>query len=622
MKRPQPDLEKVMLASFINNIRSLKRFKKHWGTTNVQGTTVLKSRHYYYPASARPSNFEELFRFLGAYNDVVGGQFEGIDSAWIYLNKNKSGALPKLQALGEVSQSYNDFVSYNLNQVWWDEANDGPTPDNVTLTTSIVIEPQVTTGRDTSITLTPLLNTNWPEEQLKLSIKSNYQTLWDTCVISQQGIGVIDRGTSSFEGIGSGLSPDFDDLTPNDPWLGIIARYALLSTEIPTTIKRVIRGFGRTEEGRIYNTYVVTIELQYTSFSTSSPLVQKIVNDLGGSYSSLTRTYLSYPNGYYTQSSIKAMDSSDLEDDPNLINRIYRLWENEESLNPKYANLWLNYNGTWYLKADVLSNPYAYGLSRKDAYSYLVGLIDSGYKKKKVSWWKKALAVVIFIVAVVFALPSGGASLSITALASAILVGALVLTIFTLAFAAMGMNDMATAFAEVSKAIEPLVMVASIVSLGNNLNQMAAKMATKEAAREYVEEIVKDFIGDLMEGYKDLMAGTLTEASLAFTSKVTSLLTKLAEFRLDSINDRNKDLQAEYEQLTQELARERDLLQGFMRIYSKPATADWSLYSSLFDQPYERGGGPLALGNIQRTTKQAMRKATYDDPAFENTFTV
>jgi hypothetical protein len=40
------------------------------------------------------------------------------------------------------------------------------------------------------------------------------------------------------------------------------------------------------------------------------------------------------------------------------------------------------------------------------------------------------------------------------------------------------------------------------------------------------------------------------------------------------------------------------------------------MYASQFDLPYERGGGNLALGNIQRTTKQALRKADYDDSAF------
>ena len=79
----------------------------------------------------------------------------------------------------------------------------------------------------------------------------------------------------------------------------------------------------------------------------------------------------------------------------------------------------------------------------------------------------------------------------------------------------------------------------------------------------------------------------------------------------------------EYEKLVEENSRESDFLQGFSRIYARPATADWSIYAEEFDMPYERGGGALHIGNIQRTTKQAIRKGTYnEDPIFDNILVV
>jgi hypothetical protein len=622
MKKPQPDLGEVLLSSFINNIGSCRKFEKTWGTTTVNGVSVLKNRHYYYPRSSRPDNYEKLFRFLGAYKDIENSKFEGVESAWIYLNKNKSGALPKLQALSELDSSFNDFVAYNLNQVWWDQ-DDPNMPTNLKLLTSIVIEAQITSGRNTTPIVTPLLNNTWPKDILSSAIKSNYSNLWDTCLISQQGIGVINKGfTQNTTVPGVSVSIGTENLTPNDPWLGVIARYAMLNSEIPTTIKKVELGYAKTEENRLYQTYVVTIELSHTPLTADSPLVQKIVDDLSASYSSKTRTKLSYPNGYYTQTAIQSMDSTDLENDEDLVTRTYRLWENQSPLNPKYAALWVSSEGQSYLKSDVLIDPRKYGLTFKDAYSYVSSLIDNDYRKEKVAWWKKALAVVIFIVAVAFALPTGGTSLTATAVSSAILAGALVVTLFTLAFSAMGMHDMASAFAEVSKTIEPLVMVASVIMLGNNLNQIAAKFASQEAATQFAQELAENFIDDLVEGATDLMQGSLTEASMSFSTKISKLLTNLADFKLESISDKNKDLKAEYEQLTQELNREVDVLQGFMNIYASPATADWSIYAGIFDQPYERGGGPFSLGNVQRTTKQALRKASYDDPIFENILTV
>ena len=63
---------------------------------------------------------------------------------------------------------------------------------------------------------------------------------------------------------------------------------------------------------------------------------------------------------------------------------------------------------------------------------------------------------------------------------------------------------------------------------------------------------------------------------------------------------------------------ESDVMRSWMNIYAKPATADWSIYASTYDLPYEPGGGTMAIGNIQKTTKQALRKADYDEPMFDS----
>jgi hypothetical protein len=57
----------------------------------LDGVEVLKERHYYYPSIAN----EKLFRHLNMYNQVKSAKMSGIESAWIYLNANKSD-LPDL----------------------------------------------------------------------------------------------------------------------------------------------------------------------------------------------------------------------------------------------------------------------------------------------------------------------------------------------------------------------------------------------------------------------------------------------------------------------------------------------------------------------------------------------
>lgn len=665
MKHPQPDIGDILRASFINNMGSSRKLKRLWGTTTVTRTTVtdqlgevldasngpidttnfaperlplitttesfevLKDRQYYYPNSSRSENYEKLFKFLGAYNDIEKNPPQGVQSAWLYINKNKGSALPEPEETGELSQTYHDFIAHNLNQLWWDN-DDGVIPEGLTLTTSIVIEGELNTTRDTSVITTNLLDPNATPGQTANAIINNYDDLWSSCLISQQGIGVINKGSIQDE-VTKVVTQDEDDLSPDDPWLDVIARYALRSNGIPCTIKDVEKGYGKTEAGRIYYTYVVTLEIPYYEFSTTTPMVDDVVTDLNSTYTSLTRTKLSYPNGYYTQYGIKSMDSTDLEDDPTIVTRPYRLWEDEAvEIKSELSSIWVQADdGKWYLRADVFDSPRTYSLTYKKLYSYVVTLIDSGYKKKKVSWWKKALAVIVFVVAVVLALPTGGASLTWTAVATAILVGALVLNLLALAFAATGNHEWASAFAEASKMIEPLVIIATIITLTNTLQQWAQKAAQKaaetsikEMVTEFVEEMIDDFINNLTTGYTELMSGQITELSLQFASKMVDLVSLPMKLKIESINDRNKDLKAEYEKLVEEASREYDVLQGFMYIYGKPATADWSMYAAEFDRPYERGGGPLALGNVQRTTKQALRRADYSDSAFDNILVV
>lgn len=598
---------------------SARKFKRLWGTTYVGGVEVLRNRQYYYPSSSRSSNFEKLFKYLGAYEDVTSSSPKGITSAWIYLNKNKGSSLP-IAAGGDLVSTYNLFVSENLTTLWWDFA-DGPMPENLTLTTSIVIEAEINTSRTTTVTTTDLLSPSWPTEQLITAIENNYETLWNTCRISQQGVGIINKGTFTDE-VANVELPDNDDLSPDDPWLAALARHALRDNGVTCTIKDVEIGYGKTMDGRRYPTYVLDIEIPYTTFDSDSPIVNAITADITNTYSSVTRAVLSYPNGYWTKQEITAMDSSDLQEDPSLITRPYFLWETAAvEDDPRFSGIWINSGGTWYIKADVIDNPRNYGVTYKDLYGYLVSLIDSGYQKKKVKWWKKALAVVIFVVSVVLLQPQVG-------YAAAIVLASVILTLLTLVFALAGMDDWAQAFAAANKMIEPLVMIASIylVVTGMNAAYDAAKKSAEQAGKSMAEQLISDLADDIVkgivEGATDLFAGNLTQASVSFMSKAVKLLTLPSQLKLKELQERNKDLAAEYDQLMQEMSRESDVLRGFARVYAKPATADWSMYAATFDHPYERGGGHLTLGNVQRTTKQALRKADYRDPAFENILVV
>ena len=57
---------------------------------------------------------------------------------------------------------------------------------------------------------------------------------------------------------------------------------------------------------------------------------------------------------------------------------------------------------------------------------------------------------------------------------------------------------------------------------------------------------------------------------------------------------------------------------AWTRVSNLPGIVDKSIYAELYDMPYGPGGGDLALGNIQRTTIQALRKAKYGNEVEKN----
>jgi hypothetical protein len=659
MKRPQPDIYGTTLSKYIAQVGGIRKLRRLWGVETVNGIEVLTQRQYYYRPYLRlqpPAKYEKLFRYLGAYEDLEDAEMDGVSSAWFYFNKNNA------TSLGALPNANEDFVTTNLNKLWWDPA-DGSMPAGLTLTTSFVIEAKIARqAQNTGLTLTNILDPDplvMSEAARITAVVNNYEALWDTCHIEQQGVGVINKGTITDAEYNT-VTPDEDDLTPNDPWLAAITVYALRTNGIPATVKSVEIGLGKIINGQRYPTYIVTLEIPYVVVTSSTAMVEDIAADITFNYNTRHRSRVrhSYPNGYWIRKGIRALNSDDLEDNLDVVSRLYTFWEDAADAD-SYDSLWVNYplgSKNWYLKSEPFTNPGAYGLKFQELNDYVLPLLDTGYKKKSVSFWKKLIAVVVFVIAVIWTFytfgQDGGAALKGAALYAAvafsITVGVLTLAILQAVFAATGNFEWASAFASVNKALEPLAMIASVVSLvtglygifeaaktaANTAATAAAKQAAIEAGTEFAADTVVNasidqvllqmiktsadqLIGAIQQGAVDFVAGVVTPASLKFATMMAELLMLPSKLKIESLNSKNKDLKAEHERLMEETARESDVLAGFMQIYARPATADWSMYAEMFDLPYERVQGTMALGNIQRTSFQAIRRGVYTDPIFD-----
>jgi len=637
MKRPRPDIGDITRQEFIQNVGTVRKLLRLWDTVDEGGTEVLHARRYFYPIGSRPANYEKLFRYLGAYQDIEDNfESKGLKSAWMFFNKNKTSKLPTDGGGNDVLSNYVSFVNSNLDTLWWDNA-DGARPATLTLRTAIVIQPSVdlASANPTLVKIEDIIAQPLTDAGRTQAVIDNFSDLWQTSRVVQQGAGYIHKGTTVQEFSG-GVTIDEDDLSPDDPWLSCLARYALGDSEISPVVLdsaiglNIARKFGLSAEpDNIANTIALTIEIPYYAFTSSSTLVNSVAQDLfrvttdkaakntvGRSRSSTPSRRVLIDNATLTIEAILKMDTSDLEDNPSLITRDYILWETAStSVNPAFDSIW--HNGK--VKADALRNPRDYGVTYEDLSSYLLSIIDTDYKKEDVPFWKKAVALVVFIVAVIYFGPTSGAKL--VSLLKAIGFAAIVLTVITLALSLAGATEWAGAFAAASEFLEPLILVASVVLLVGGLQRSLANAAGDTAIDKAIslgKDYATSLVQDIMAGATDLAALNLTSsAAVGFATKLANILNIINNNKLESIQDRNKDLAAEHEKIQEELLLDADL-SGFMNIYARPATADWSTFAEQFDLPYERTGGSLHLGNIQRTTKQAIRKADYSDPVFAN----
>ena len=203
-------------------------------------------------------------------------------------------------------------------------------------------------------------------------------------------------------------------------------------------------------------------------------------------------------------------------------------------------------------------------------------------------------------------------------IATAIVFFHLTINLLLLAFDANDKLLVVQALGQISKDIEPLVRVANVILIadfGYNIVQKLIEEGVKEALKALLAKLL-----DIdLAGADDFFTGQLTAESVAFSLKTFSFVYNLhLKNKMDEIKDKNKDLKAENDRLQEELEREGNIFLDYPGIYSRPMTADWSMYASQFDRPYERTGGSLSIGNIMATTKKALRPADYDEEIFNS----
>ena len=586
MKRSFPDLVGVVTAKYVYDLARLRKLKRYWGTTTIQGTEVFVKRKVYYPSMDEST--VKLAKFLGMYSALKSKQ-EGITSAWLYLNKSK--------------------------------AIDGI---DITSTTKIASNLQLAlktlTDNDQTVTLTL---------GVRLDTSTSPVTVYPldivTDVTDQPGI-IAEINSKIATLLDAGYEIDSND---EDPYITALAVYALKTQASFCTVEKV----GKTlsvldklttlptgavfDSTAVYESYTITVRLNnvsITSGSAVSILTKNAVNgtDLPSDKYVANKINAVNPEDYaYTDISITpsqywlGVQTGTKEVQTVTYNESIGDYETVVTIEPTYD---------YYLKASFFDET---GFSREYRIKYFLSCIDSGYRKKKLEWYEKLLVVAIIVVAVILAIPSGGASFASAAaavayIATIITVAALYIAIVTYALAMMGSQNIAASTGQFLKTVEPLVKVAGVYLIVYSIAQQAATEAAKrEATQEVAERTVMDIAIDYAKVVVEQVTGVTTTSNMT-----TQHVIRMLSFTFDIYTDwQARDLDREMrnyrstlaeEQQAVEYAQTSDILKELAVSYPNLLAKDNSVFAARYDRPYEWWSTPYHTGNIQATTVNAL----------------
>jgi hypothetical protein len=109
-------------------------------------------------------------------------------------------------------------------------------------------------------------------------------------------------------------------------------------------------------------------------------------------------------------------------------------------------------------------------MKTSDFVNVVINFIDVGFQKKKVKWYKKIIAMAIFVVAVILSVPSGGTTLTVAQVAFTFAMVTIELVVISLVLSKVGMVDIANSL---GKFIKMSSFVATVTGIGSVITAIA-----------------------------------------------------------------------------------------------------------------------------------------------------
>lgn len=538
MKKPIIDLAAARMAESLAKQSFINRFIRYWGTVVVDGVEVLDHRRIFWDRWSgfnHGSNTDKLMRLLKAYDSIRQSSYNRVYYSYLYLNPNKGAELG------------DELVAANLSKA------------------------KAAVGSNPKFEVKIHLEHAGKKLDLGSSSQTNSQLL--TNIRAKADI----------------INAEFPIEANYDKYVSTLASYGLLyggSVKINSAFRSIVKNV---EYSTDYdnNSYAVSInipvvvigfECSSNDFTDGSVVVTKIVNDYKtgtGVGADATRRLINSGSVNATENSAFSLVGYDVPSPA-----LPELWHNSYAFGGHPP-------GTrWYLKASVLRD---YGLSLDEKIELITSILDSDAEVEDSSWGLFSIFVVI--VAIVAAKFTGGVSLKL--IATAVVTFAAVITIGAALAQGLGLDSEAQKLGEVSSMIAPIVMVASLVLLGDAVSN--GIQALKEGvAQAQLESSLAAAGYSSFEGLSSTMMDQVVEAAI---TKVTNLKmdkiigtvnqvvgmvngNKLEELRKDISRkeDRLKAQQAELDELNND---DGVLMRAIQIGYANQLNQDWSSYNEM-----------------------------------------
>lgn len=582
MKTVVPNIVDVMRTKYVSQLGRLRKFKRMWGTTYIQGHEVFAPRHIYYPTMSEKT--KALAKYLGVSSELSAKQ-NGVSSCWLYLNPDKA---PDTNVNYDV-----EFLARNLSKSFQGG-------ENITIS----IGPKVVHG---GLVIPPITTPDSNPTGLLQEIKSKYLTLWR-------------------EGYQITTSAD-------DAYSSVLLTYLLRSYDIPyevTDVRSRIASYTYNPLGdpkRIITEaskkWQITVNVPDIVINSGIDIVPIMASELDvarkqPNNSNTTTKFLAAVISGATSPFTVDEDSKEYESFPTTI-----------------SGHWIQNQGVWYLKTSFLLNR---TISLEDRIKYVFGVIDSDYKKKKLKWYEVALAVIVVIVvtwlswgtgttaAAAAVAAYGATAVAVVTIAVAITVASMYIALAAMALHYLGAPNVSAALGSFQRTIAPLVRVANIIALVAVIVravqtgiQAATDAAAKEAAEQGVQgaataslsAVIKEVGINLVDIVTERFVGFTTTGSFQVLHALQVVNTAFGLYQRNELKKISDDIQNYRNELAKEKELEEsskvsDLVKDMMASYPNPLTKDHSEYANIYDRPYEWWSTEFHTGNMQANTVSAL----------------